>query len=366
MQNESQQPTRLLLWFLTFLVFSLLLLGLAGCGKPNLTPTPEGTVVAVPSPTTSPPPRVDLPPLPVFRSAALLPGVQPSTYITDTCEYLMRRWDPNNSAPGTIVVPVMYHSVGKRKNRGDGDTWTPTPYFNKTMAEAERLGYQTVTTAQLIGFLEQNERIPPRSLLLMVDDRRLSAVEDHFLPVLERNNWTLTLGWISNPESRPDTWQRLDNLVRSSGRLDVQAHGYKHQYMIESTPLDTIREEIVGPISVLMEHFGKRPLAFIWPGGNYTAKTVRTARQAGYKLGFTVHSRGPLMYNSIPQGGPERAIKDPLLLLPRYWGYPGMLTQLGDAAAIGDEARKSALAAYQDEANYYRTYCGGELPAPAP
>jgi len=72
------------------------------------------------------------------------------------------------------------------------------------------------------------------------------------------------------------------------------------------------------------------------------------------------------MYNWIPQGGPERAIKDPLLLLPRYWGYPGMLTQLGDAAAIGDEAHKNALASYQDEATYYRTNCGGELPTPAP
>ncbi len=366
MQNESHRPTRLFLWFLTFLVFSLLLMGLAGCGKRNaLTPTPESTVVA-PVPTTAPPPRADLPPLPAFRSTALLSGVRPSTYVTDTCQYLSRRWDANNSAPGTIVVPAMYHSVGKRKNRGAGDTWTPTPYFDKTMAEAERLGYETVTTAQVIGFLERNERIPPRSLLLMVDDRRLSTVRDFFLPVLERNNWTLTLGWISNPESRPDTWERLDNMVRTSGRLDVQAHGYRHQYMIDSTPMDTIREEIIGPISVLEQRFGQRPLAFIWPGGNYTAATVRTARQAGYKLGFTVHSRGPLMYNWIPQGGPERAIKDPLLLLPRYWGYPGMLTQLGEAAAIGEQARKNAQAVHQDEAAYYRSNCGGELAAPAP
>jgi len=102
MQNESHRPTRLFLWFLTFLVFSLLLVGLAGCGKRSQpTPTPEGTAVAPPSPTTAPPPRVNLPPLPAFRSAALLPGVQPSTYLTDTCQYLNRRWNPNNSVPGT-------------------------------------------------------------------------------------------------------------------------------------------------------------------------------------------------------------------------------------------------------------------------
>ena len=34
--------------------------------------------------------------------------------------------------------------------------------------------------------------------------------------------------------------------------------------------------------------------------------------------------------------------------------------------AIGDEVHKTALASYQDEATYYRTNCGGELPTPAP
>ena len=304
------------------------------------------------------------PPLTPYLSPTLLHGVHPETYVNDNCTYLRQRWHPTNSQPGTIVVPVMYHAVRKQANRGSGDTLTPAKYFQRTIAKANELGYQTVTATQVADFLEHNAHIPPRSLILIVDDRRLGTVEQFFLPVAEKNDWTVTLGWITS-ESASDVaiWERLQRLY-ATGRLDVQAHGLHHRYIVPETPAETIHEELFGPIPILQERFGRAPVAYVWPGGNFTKQAVAAARDAGYRIGFTVYARGPVMYNWIPLGPPEREMGDPLLVLPRHWGYPGLIPALEQAAAIGDAAREDALANYPLEAAYYRAHCGGDLPEP--
>lgn len=331
-------------------------------------PTPTATAPAPPTITPSVAPSIAAPsttaaPLPPpFTTTVLYQSVQPTAYITDTCAYLRQRWDPDGSPPGAIVVPVMYHSIGARANRGGGDTWTPTPYLLQTMEAAQKLGFETVTAAQVVDFLEHNARVPARSLLLIVDDRRLGGVEGPMVPILKANHWTVTLGWITGaPGNRPDLWERLRRL-QELGLVDVQAHGLHHLYMLPSTPEQAIQDEISGLLPIFERELGQRPVAFIWPGGNYTPTAARIAREAGYRLAFTVHSRGPLMYNWIPLGPPERALNDPLMVLPRYWGYPGMIEQLARAVAIAEQARQHALASYPQEAAYYQQHCGGELP----
>ncbi|MCO6451003.1 MAG: polysaccharide deacetylase family protein [Caldilineales bacterium] len=342
-----------------------LILALAACQPIAAPPEPTATPTPLPTPTPSPvAPPVDAPTLPQFTSSLLLSGVQPQTYIDNPCDYLAKRWDPANSKPGTIVVPIMYHGVGKRANRGHGDTWTPINYFKQTAAKAKELGYETVTAEQVADFLENNAPIPERSMMMIVDDRRLGTVEWQFMPVLEQNDWTLTLGWITGDVARlADVWDRLERL-HGTGRLDIQAHGFRHLYMIEGTPVDKIYEELFEPVQAIQDRFGARPVAFVWPGGNFTPTTVQTARDAGYRTAYTAFSRGPLMYNWTPLGKGEREMNDPLMVLPRYWAYPGMVQQLEKAASIGKEAKEFALAEFPVEAAYYRDYCGGELPQP--
>ena len=232
--------------------------------------------------------------------------------------------------------------------------------FQAFVQYARVLGFATITTQQLTGFLYHNERIPPRSMLMIVDDKRPGTVETHFLPVLEHYDWTVTLGWII-AGTDDALWQRMEKLY-ATGRLDVQSHGYQHQYITEFMPEDQVRQEIFDPIPVLEAHFGKQPLAFIWPGGNFTVQSVQMARQAGYQLGFTASSRGPLLFNWIPQGDAERAAKDPLMLLPRGWST-ALGVNLDVAVQVGEQALVFAIKQYPEEAVYYRTYCGGELPA---
>lgn len=329
------------------------------------TPFPSPTLSASPSPTLTATPTSTPPLLPSFASKLIRPGVEPQTYLGNPCEYLRLRWSPENSPPGTVVVPVMFHSI-----RGDGKPVSEGNFIDITSEQfsmfieyARQMGFETITAAQLADFLQNNARIPSRSLLMIVDDRRAGTVEEFILPYLEENDWTVTLGWII-ADTNNELWSRMERL-NATGRLDIQSHGLNHVYITDQTPEEEVRQEIFDPIPILEEHFGQRPTTFVWPGGNFTTQSVQLAREAGYQLAFTAFSRGPLMFNWIPQGAEERAVGDPIMTLPRFWS-PDLTLSLDIGMRIGKAAQAEALDKYSEEADYYRTYCAGELPPPSP
>jgi len=323
---------------------------------PQASPSPSFT------PTLAPPPPL---PWDIFTHRLIRPGVQPTSYVENACEYLRQRWGSDRAAPGAVVAPIMFHGIraaGKELLEGDGISITAED-FTLFIEYARRAGFETITTGQLINFLYHNAPIPTRSMVMIVDDRRPGTVENFFLPVLEANEWTATLGWITGDSAtggdNAELWAWIERL-NASGRLDMQSHGFKHIYITEFTGEAEIRQELYEPISIMEAHFGQRPLAFVWPGGNFTAQSVSIGREAGYQLGFTATSRGPLMYNWIPQGDQELAAGDPLMTLPRFWSTDLTLS-LDVAIQVGDAARQFAEENFPAEAAYYQTYCGGSL-----
>ena len=341
---------------------------------PSLTPTSSSTPSITPSLThTSTPsitpthtrtstPSATPEPLPIFTTKELRPGVLPLSYLANTCFYLSQRWALDASPPGTVVVPVMFHSIYKTGRNITDPKDIPEDQFQAFVQYARYLGFETITTAQLIDFLEHNAPIPPRSMILILDDRRPGVVREHFLPVLEENNWSLTLAYIADPNSLQWAMKEVQQLYTESGRLDVQSHGYTGQlYITDQTTAEEIRNEIWQSTQALEDNFGQRPLAFIWPGGNFTALAVQIAREGGYRLGFSAYSRGPLMFNWVPQGELEQAIGDPLMLLPRAWSN-SVNVNLDVALRISQQAVDSARQQYAAESAYYRTYCNAELP----
>ncbi len=296
----------------------------------------------------------------MFGTRLLRQGVLAQAYIADNCTYLAQRWSSEGSQPGTVVVPIMFHSILKDGTPADPARDITGQQFDDFVAYAHRLGFETITSQELGEFLSNNAKIPPRSMMIIVDDRRPGLIRDWLMPVLEENNWTATAAYIADPSSMQWAWTLMEQLF-ATGRLDVQSHGYTGQlYIVPETPLDQVQNEIWNSTLVLEQHFGVKPIAFIWPGGNFTAKSVQVAREGGYELGFTAYSRGPLMFNWIPLGEEERAVNDPLMVLPRAWSSAANVN-LDEAIKIGDQAMAYAEANFNVEAAWYETYCGGEL-----
>jgi peptidoglycan/xylan/chitin deacetylase (PgdA/CDA1 family) len=323
----------------------------------SLAPSARPSATSSPSPTASPTPT--LTPLPTFTTPLLHNSVIPAEYIDEPCEYLRMRWSPTSSPPHTVVVPVMFHHIYRSSASLNGNQDITARQFNDIMAHAESLGFETITTAELEGFLYGNARIPPRSMLLILDDRRPNLISEYFMPVLEANDWTLTLGWIS-ADNGYGLWHQMETL-HATGRLDFQSHGYRHRYARPDTPFEEVLEELQAPIPILEEHFGVNPIAYIWPGGHYTQEAIQAARQAGYRLGFTVHSSMPIRFNWIPLSPAPLEMNDPLMLLPRAWSHDAIL-KLDQAVEVSEQAEIFAIQNYPLEAAWYRRACRGVLP----
>jgi len=327
----------------------------------------------------------------VYQSAILNPNDTPHTYIKDTCQYLQKKWDPNNSPPGTIAMAIMFHSI--TPNFSDLTSITPAQ-FNQLMQDLKDKGFATVTSEQLADFLEHNAKIPTRSVVLILDDRRPGTVSEVFFPILEQNNWTLTLAWpIGDGDNSTDNkpasnvlpgenfttlWEQMEAYY-STGLLDVQSHGYIHNIPINNEVSQFyMHSELEKPIPILEQHFGKKPIAVIWPGGGFTQRATEIARAAGYRLGFTINPRGPVMFNWVPLqdfDDPRRpsyitdgTIGDPLMVLPRYWDTDAVI-HLDEVIQIGQEAAAYAEANKATELAYYDIVCApdyGPIPVATP
>lgn len=336
--------------------------------QPTATPTPSST----PTLTRTPP---ELPA--TFQTNLINAKSFPVSYIQDTCQYLKARWDPNNSPPGTVAMIIMYHSITEDSAVlfPDGSQIHHSELV-KTLERAHELGFETITASQLAGFLYDNARIPARSLLIIVDDRkRKQYYETHFVPHLEEYHWTITNAWISAADTPEYLWKENQE-IQAAGWVDPQAHGVVHNIPIgEHSTDEYILTELQGSQEAIEAYFGKKPVGFIWPGGGFTRRAVELAKQVGYLLGFTTNPRGPVMFNWIPQADraddshplwlPEIPAGDPLMTLPRYWSSDAAY-RLDDVVQIGDQAAADAAVNRSIELDYYDIVCKpvmGEIPA---
>lgn len=343
----------------------------AQASLPTETPIPTAT------PTRSGPPPA-LPP--VYQTSALNPLDTPHTYIADTCQYLKAKWDPNNAAPGTVVMVIMFHSIEKGAESSNNPMHVGAGDFKRLMKGLHDMGFQAINAEQLADFLDFNAKIPPRSVVLIQDDRHAAEnYNEWFRPYWQEWGWPVVNAWISFDDSIRARILQENVALGAEGLVDFQSHGTIHNInMTDASTDEFIRSEFEGSMNDLQQNFGKKPIAIIWPGGGFGIRPVQIAREYGYRLGFTVNPRGPVMFNWVPlaeasdPGRPsylaEGYVNDPRMVLPRYWPSQ-VLASLDTVRAIGNEAAAYAGQNKAVELEYYDIVCAptlGPIPAAVP
>ncbi|HKY55222.1 MAG TPA: hypothetical protein VJM08_12985 [Anaerolineales bacterium] len=334
----------------------------------------QPSATSLPSETPIPPPTaIRTPPaLPsTFTASQLNPLDTPHTYIQDTCRYLYDKWNSNNAAPGTVVMVVMFHGIVRDAVAQSAEDITVKD-FNQLINDLKEQGFEAINMTQMADFVDHNARIPPRSVLLISDDRHQGEYfNDHFRPYRDQWGWTVVNGWISF-EDGPRALSLEDNIaLEAEGWVDHQSHGYIHNInMSDSSTDEFIKTEFEKSIADLQTNFNKTPIAIIWPGGNFGIRPVQFAREYGFRLGFTINPRGPIMYNWVPLADqpdparpaflPEGHVNDPRMVLPRYWPYD-VQANLDAIRNIGNDAAAYAEQNKATELEYYAIMCAPTL-----
>ena len=331
-----------------------------------------------PAPTETPVPTATIPRTPpalpaAYQTSLLKVDDIPRTYVADSCQYLQNKWNPNNAVPGTVVMAVMFHGI--TKDDATGPNQISAQNFKKLMNDLHEMGFQAINIQQMADFMYNNTNIPQRSVLLIVDDRHFAeSFNDHFRPYYEEWGWPVINAYIGIDE-RPDLWAE-NAALSAEGWVDYQAHGYIHNIPVSNSSTEEfIMGEMGGAITSLQKYMNKTPIAYIWPGGGFSARAAEVGIQLGYKLGFTVNPRGPVMYNWIPQADtvnqanpmaiPEIPANNPLMTIPRYWDTDAR-NKLDTVRAISEQAAQYAEQNKAIELEYYDIVCAptyGPIPA---
>lgn len=200
------------------------------------------------------------------------------------------------TAQGFQTIPILcYHRFGSPKRR----LVVTRADFEAQMEYLARNGYHVIALSRLVGFLEGREALPPKSVVLTIDDGYKSTYEIAY-PVLRKYGFPATVFLYSDFVGASDamTWTQMQEMMRS-GLIEIQPHSKTHGNlalrMANETPAqyrDRMRLEIERPTALIAERLGVKPVSYAFPYGDVNDAVVAELQRLGLQIGATVTPGG--------------------------------------------------------------------------
>ena len=197
------------------------------------------------------------------------------------------------------VTILCYHRFGPRAN-----TLTVTPAaFEAQMGWLARNGYTVIPFSRLDAFLEGREPLPPKSVVITIDDGYRATHEVAF-PILRKYGFPATLFLYTDFVGAPDalTWAQMREMI-ASGTFAVQPHSKSHSNLAvrqadenEARYRERVRREIDVPVQAIRRELGTRTQVFAFPYGDVNDVVVAELRSRGIEMGVTVTPGGNAFY----------------------------------------------------------------------
>nr|PZN69433.1 MAG: hypothetical protein DIU55_12990 [Bacillota bacterium] len=200
------------------------------------------------------------------------------------------------------TVPVLlYHHLEPGAD-GTNGAIISTAEFERQMAWLKANGYTSITTAQLLSWLEDGQPLPERPVMITFDDGYRSNYT-YAYPVLQQHGFNAIIFMLTGLAGQKFgtleylTWEDM-RAMAASGLIEIHAHSHDgHRYIGEDPALIAwSAEEILADwhqLTGAMAAAGlPAPTAYAYPFGEYDEECIDALRAAGVKLGFTVeHGR---------------------------------------------------------------------------
>jgi peptidoglycan/xylan/chitin deacetylase (PgdA/CDA1 family) len=194
---------------------------------------------------------------------------------------------PPPNAPGrSVTVPVLtYHRVAPVSAVGQLDLKVDPANFAAELAALHDAGYHTIHQAQLFDALYHGAPLPPKPVIISVDDGYVDDVRT-ILPDLQRWHMVATFFVITGRMTEPGfvTADQIRELDRAG--MDVGDHTAHHVDLRLLTP-SQLQTETAGSRKVLDAVLGHPVYYFAFPFGAFNDTVVRAVRAAGFTMAYS-------------------------------------------------------------------------------
>jgi len=185
-----------------------------------------------------------------------------------------------NCSPPVRVPILLYHEFGDAPS----GMFVPADLFEKQMDYVVANGCNTIGFDDLLAYREQGKPLPPKPLLITVDDGYASTYNIAY-PILAERGLTATLfvhtAYVDTPNHL--TWAQLRELV--SNGFEVGSHTVTHPLL---TTVENLVDEVVASRWTIEHELGITIDAFSYPYGDYDERVMDAVREAGYRVAVTV------------------------------------------------------------------------------
>jgi len=193
----------------------------------------------------------------------------------------------DTSSSSTVPV-LMYHTIDPK-----GDDMSPhilPAIFEKQMDFLARHHYNVVAPEKVVAYTRKEEKMPWRTVAITADDG-FENFYTYAFPLLKKYNLKATVFMITDKIGEPGmlNWRELREMS-DSGLVTIGSHTKSHPWLpTVSVDEDRLREELAGSKKRLEDGLGRRVDFICYPNGGFNDLIKETARQTGYKGGFTTN-----------------------------------------------------------------------------
>ncbi len=190
------------------------------------------------------------------------------------------------------VVVLCYHRL---EGKAGGINSIEPALFEKQMSEIKESGVPVISMQDFLAWRRGEKNIPPRSILITLDDGYVSEVEIG-VPILKKYGFPATffvyLEYI-NKGGKSVSWAQLAEL-RDQG-FEIGSHTVSHLDLKRkpgkvTADYDTwLKDELERSKRELEDKLGIRCATIAYPFGNHNEKVQAATVAAGYEAAFTTY-----------------------------------------------------------------------------
>lgn len=202
---------------------------------------------------------------------------------------IVRTINVQNKPKKDQKVPVLnYHFFYKDKSEGcNEDLCLRIDRFEQQLKYLKDNGFYTLTIDEFTKWMYGDLEIPEKSVLITVDDGAFGTSKirgNYLIPALEKYKMHATLFLITG-------WWGVDGGIDNykSDYLDIQSHTHNlhyqaqcgHRSKVNCVSHDELLKDLKASIDVV-----KDKSSFCFPFYDYTEDSIKTVKEAGFKIAF--------------------------------------------------------------------------------